>query len=56
MSENRDEIRIILRPLADAVPWPNRLRMLLQIALRAFKLRCEKVEMLPADDKREKPA
>lgn len=49
MSNDRNEIRLILRPLADSVPWPNRVRMLLKIALRAFRLRCVRVEELPKE-------
>lgn len=50
-----DEIRLVFRPLASTTPWPSRVRMLLKVALRAFRLRCEKVEMLPAGRKGDLP-
>ena len=49
---DRNEIRLVFRPLPDAMPWPSRLRMLLKIALRVFRLKRERIEMLPTDSKK----
>jgi hypothetical protein len=50
MSTDDNQVRLIFRPLRDSVPWPSRVRRLLRYALRACKLRCERVEGLPEID------
>jgi hypothetical protein len=47
--EDNGEIILRFRPLRDSVPWPHRVRRLLKVALRAFNLRCTRIEQLPAD-------
>lgn len=49
MSKPDDEVVLRFRPLRDSMPWPQRVRRLLKYALRACKLRCERVEGLPED-------
>jgi hypothetical protein len=44
-----EKVRLVFRPLRDAVPWPARVRRLLKYALRACNLRCTCIEELPAD-------
>ena len=48
MSDKPDEVVLRFRSLPDSVPWPERVRQLLKYALRACRLRCIKVEGLPA--------
>lgn len=45
-----DEVVLRFRPLRDNVAWPARVRRLLKYALRACRLRCIRVEGLPADE------
>jgi hypothetical protein len=44
---HKDEVHIVLVPLADSVPWPHRVRRLLKFALRTCRLRCVLAEKLP---------
>jgi hypothetical protein len=50
MTDNPD-YAVILRPLADGVPGPVRLRRYLKLALRGYRLRCVRVEAIAHDDK-----
>jgi hypothetical protein len=45
---DNSDIRLTFRPLADDVPVPVRLRRLLKTALRQLRLKCTKVEDVPA--------
>lgn len=49
MKEQPGDIRIVLRPLADGVPVPMRLKRLLKYALRLLGFRCLHVEEVKSE-------
>jgi hypothetical protein len=52
--ETNDEIVLRFKALPSDVPWANRVRKLLKLSLRCFRLRCTGIEKLPADEPNEK--
>lgn len=51
----RPRFTFTFEALADKVPAWSRVRRLLKVALRAFRLKCVRIDELPADSPRAEP-
>ena len=52
MESPSDEVHLVFRPLPGSPLWPHRVRSLLKIALRVFRLCCVRVDGLPSDEEK----